>query len=90
MFHMNHYLGINVRNPVLRGLRTTKAQKSLRSLIFVIRLLERIISRLAPSEISIFLLVSVAEQDGLNLSFFGNLKTSFLAPDPSSSPLPMM
>ena len=40
----------------------------LRSLVsvFVIRLLESIISRLATSEISIFYLVSIAEQAGLN------------------------
>ena len=42
-----------------------------RSLIsaFLIRLLESIISRLATSEISYFLLVSEAEQAGLNLTF---------------------
>ena len=46
------------RETFLRGLRTTKAQTSLRirSLIstFVIRYLESIISKLASSEISIF------------------------------------
>ena len=36
---------------------------------FVIPLLESIISRLARREISIFQLVSVAEQAGLNLTF---------------------
>ena len=36
--------------------------------VFVIRLLERIISILASSEILIFQLVSVAEQAGLNLT----------------------
>ena len=35
---------------------------------FVIRFLERIISKLATSELSIFLLVSVAEETGLNLT----------------------
>ena len=46
-------------------------QTSLHSLIsaFVIRLLESIVSRLATSGISIYLLVSVAEQAGLNLAF---------------------
>ena len=55
-----------------------------RSLIsaFVIRLLESIISKLAASEILIFLLVSVAEQAGLNLTFSENPKTGFLATMP--------
>ena len=44
---------------------------------FVIRLLESIISRLATSEISIFYLVSVAEQAGLNLSLSETPKTGF-------------
>ena len=44
---------------------------------FVIRLLENIISELASSEISIFQLVSVAEQAGLNLN-----KTTFVASRP--------
>ena len=42
---------------------------------FVIRLLESIISRLAMSKISIFQLVSVAEQAGLNNTFSETLKT---------------
>ena len=51
-----------------------------RSLIsaFGIRLLENIITRLATSEISIFELVSVAEQSGLNLTSSKTLKTGFL------------
>ena len=50
-----------------------------RSLIstFVIRLLERIISRLAMSEISIFLLVSVSEDNGFRDSYVGNPKDRF-------------
>ena len=53
----------------------------LRSLIstFVIHLLESIISKLAMSEISIFLLVSAAEQAGLNLILSETPKTVFLA-----------
>ena len=37
---------------------------------FLIRLLENIINELASREISIFLLVSVAEQAGLNLALW--------------------
>ena len=50
-------MGLDARKPVSRGLRTTKAQTSLRRLIsaFVIRFLLSIISRLATSEnIAIF------------------------------------
>ena len=59
----------------------------LRSLIsaFVIRLLESNISKLAAREILIFLLVSVAEQADLNLTFLELPKTSFLAKRPISS-----
>ena len=46
---------------------------------FAIRLLERIISRLTTIEISIFYLVSVAEEIGLNLSLSETPKTGFLA-----------
>ena len=51
-----------------------------RSLInaFVIPSLGNIISILAWSEISNFLLVSVAEQAGLNLSLSGTSKTGFV------------
>ena len=63
----------------LQGLQTTKAQTSC-SLIsaFVIRLLESIISRLSTCEISIFYLVSGAEQAGLNLTLSENQKTGSL------------
>ena len=49
---------------------------------FVIHSLEDIISRLAWSEISNFLLVSVAEQAGLNLSLSGTPKTGFVTTGP--------
>ena len=49
---------------------------------FVIRLLEIIISKLDTSEISIFLLVSVAEQAGLNLTLSETPKTGFVALQP--------
>ena len=56
-----------------------------RSLIiaFVIHILESIISRLAISEISTFLLVFVAEQTGLILTSSETLKTGFLATRPN-------
>ena len=52
-----------------------------RSLIsaFVIRFLESIICKLSTSEISIFELVSAAEQAGLNLILSETPKTGFLA-----------
>ena len=51
----------------------------MRSLIsaFVVRLLESIISKLATSEVSLFWLVSVAEQAGLNLTLSDTPKTGF-------------
>ena len=45
---------------------------------FVIHLLESIISRLATSEISIFYLVSVAEQAGLNITSSDTPTASFV------------
>ena len=55
--------GLRRKKTCLGGLQTTMAQTSLRSLIsdFVIRILERTISKLAIGGISIFLLVSVAD-----------------------------
>ena len=49
---------------------------------FVIRLTESNISRLATSEISIFYLVFVAEQAGLNLTVSETLKKVFLCQGP--------
>ena len=46
---------------------------------FIIHLLENIISLLAPSEISLFWLVSVAKETGLILAFSESPKTGFLA-----------
>ena len=68
----------------LRGFANNKCADQLahpRSLIsiIVIRLLKRIISRLATGEISIIYLVYVAEQAGLNLNFSKTLKSGFLA-----------
>ena len=57
-------MGLVATKSVFRGLQTTKAQTS----AFVIRLLESFISKLASREISIFWLVSVAEDTGLSLA----------------------
>ena len=47
--------------------------------VFVIRFLESILSKFATSKISILLLVSVAEETGLNLTLSETLKTGFVA-----------
>ena len=79
-------MGLNAGKPVFGGLGTTKAQTSLRirSLIsaFVIRFLESTLSKLATSEILIFLLVSVADNTGLSLTLSETQKTGFLATRP--------
>ena len=55
-----------------------------RSLIspFVICFLERTISKLCTSKISIFTLVSVAEETGLNIALSETPKTGFVATKP--------
>ena len=75
------YMGLEVRNPVFGSLLTTQAQTSLIS-IFVIRFWERTLCKLATSEISIFLLVSVAEDTGLKLALSETPKTGFVASRP--------
>ena len=49
---------------------------------FGIRLMEIFVSRLATSEITIFLLASVADKVGLNLTLSETPKTGFLASRP--------
>ena len=49
---------------------------------FVTRLLESFISRLAMTELSIFKLVSVDEQTGLNLTFSKTQKKGFVVTKP--------
>ena len=49
---------------------------------FIVRSLERIISKLATSENSIFLLIFVAEQVGLGMTWSETQKTCFLASRP--------
>ena len=74
-------MGQNMRKPVSGGSRTTKVQISLGRLVstFVIRFLESIIiSKLATGEISIFLLVSVAEETDLILAWSETPKTGFV------------
>ena len=74
-------MGLEARKPAFGGSGTTKAQTSLCicSLIsaFVVRLLESIISQLATREISLFKLVSVAEETGLSLNLLESQKTGF-------------
>ena len=80
-------MGLDARKPDFGGFaNNTGADQPahLRSLIcaFVIRLLESIISRLATSEISIFWLVTVAEETGLKLALSDTPKTGFTASRP--------
>ena len=84
LFNQLSSMGLNARKPVFRGLRTTKAQTSLPSLLstVVIRLLKIIISRLATSKISIFQLVSVAKETGLGLAVSETPKTGFVTSRP--------
>ena len=76
-------MGLDTRKP--GGLSTTKAQTRLRKYVqglsspTLFAYWKSIISGLATSEISIFRLVSVAEQADLNLTWWETLKTGFLA-----------
>ena len=85
---MKHLLnGPRREKTCLRGFTNNKGADQpahLRRLIsaFVIRFLESNISKLAPSKISIFYLVSVAEQTGLNLTLSETPKTGFLTTRP--------
>ena len=76
-------MGLDARKPVWGFANNKEADQPahLRRLIsaFVIRFLESIISRLVTSEISIFKLVSVAEETDLSLAFSKTPKTGFLA-----------
>ena len=75
-------MGLIARKPVFGGLPLTKAHT--RSLIstFVIRYLESIVDKLSTYIISIFYLVSVAEETGLKLSLSETPKTGFVATQP--------
>ena len=79
----------------LLALQTTKAQAGdqpshLRSLIrtFIIHLLEIIISEFSTNRNSSFLLVIVAEQAGLSLTWLENPKTIFSHRSPNKEDLP--
>ena len=80
-------MGLIARKPVFGGFANNKGTEqpahpcSLIS-VFVNGLLESIISKLATSKISIFLLVSVAEETGLSLAFLETLKTGFVVSRP--------
>ena len=78
---MSLYFCLDVEKPAFRGLQTAKGadQPAHQCLSYSLIILGRIISRLARSEISIYLLVSVAEQAGLNLILSETLKTGFIA-----------
>ena len=75
-------MGLTMRKPVwgFANNKCTDQPAHPRSLIsaFVIRLLESIIPRLVTIQNSIFELVSVAEQAGLNTTLSKTLKTGFL------------
>ena len=79
-------MGVAARKPVFEGLQKHRRRPAAhpRSLIsaFVIRFLESIICKLATGEISIFWIVSVAEEIGLKLALSATPKTDFLATRP--------
>ena len=82
-------MGLNVRKTcVWEFENNTGADQPahLRSLnsTFVIRFLESTICKLPTCEISIFWLVSVAEDTGLKLALSETLKTGFVATHPKS------
>ena len=70
-------MGLDKRNPVFGDLRTTKALSCRLISSFVVCFLESMTVKLATSEISIFLIVSVAEETGLSLALWKNLKDRF-------------
>ena len=70
-------MGLVARKPVFEGLHPHSLIRA-----FVIHLVEIIISRLATSKISIYSIVSVAEQAGLNLTLSETPKIGFVAMRP--------
>ena len=82
----NHLIVIHgpfLKKTCLEGFANNKSADQpahTRSLIsaFVIHILDSMISKLATSEIIIFLLVSVAEEAGLSLALSETPKTGFL------------
>ena len=82
------HIGLDTRKPVFGVLRTTQAQTSLRiravwSAPLFIRVLESTISKRSTSKISVFKLVSVAEETGFSLAMSEAPKTGFVATRPN-------
>ena len=80
-------MGLDARKPVFRGVSNNKgtdqpAHPCSPISAFVIRFLESTVYNLATSKISIFQLVSVAEEIGLSLALSETPKTGFLATMP--------
>ena len=86
-FTAHTHMGLDVRNSAFGFANNKGADQPahMPSLIstFVVRLLESIISKLATGEISLLLLVSVAEETGLSLDLSKTLKTGFVALRPT-------
>ena len=76
------YMGQDARKPVFRGLGTTQVHPCGLINTFVFHFLDSIICKLATCEISIFKLVSVAEEAGLHLALSETPKTGFIAMRP--------
>ena len=81
------HMGLITRKPGFGGLRTTQSQTQpahRRRLIsvLIIRFLESSISKLASNKISIFYLVSEAQETGLRLGFLITRKTGFVVTRP--------
>ena len=77
----NCVIGVCEQQRHRQACTSAQADQRRRSLIsaFAIHLLNSIILKLAPSEISLFCLVSVAEKAGFGIIFSETLKTGFVA-----------
>ena len=75
-------MGLDARKPVFGVFRTTQKQTSLRISAFVIHVLESVISKLATHEISVFQLVSVAEETGFSLTLSETPKSGLVVVRP--------
>ena len=77
---------LNARKPVFGGCEQHRLRPAWASVQsdqrFVIRVLESTISKLATSEITVFYLVSVAEETGFSLALLETPKTGFVATRP--------
>ena len=77
-------LDLDARNPVFGGADQPGLPLRLISAFFF-RILESILSNLAANEISLFQLVSMAEETGLSLALSETPKTGVVAPRPNLS-----